>query len=156
MKEDRLLSKIERDNYIIRLQKEFASTGATIPDSVAIDGKTIRLRTYVFEILKKKGNLTPEEQEEADRTAALLQKKRRELVSTIATAQDMTQREAEELFNTILGIDRALDTLYRIHEPRSSAQEEAKKAKVQDGRRWLNLVKKIYSRGDEKAPRERS
>ncbi|WP_424356825.1 DUF5788 family protein [Methanocella sp. MCL-LM] len=156
MTEDKLLSKVERENYLIRLQKEFASTGATIPDTIVVDGKKIRLRTYVFDIFKKKGNLTPEEQAEVDRTAALLQKKRREIVGKISITSDLTRQEAEDLYSTALGIDRALDTLYRAHEPRSSAQEEAKKAKVQDGRRWLNLVKKVYSRGDEKAPRERS
>lgn len=156
MKEEKPLSKVERENYLIRLQKEFASTGATIPDTIVIDRKKIRLKTYVFDIFKKKGNLTPDEQAEVDHTAALLQKKRREIVSKISTTQDMTRQEADDLFNTVLGIDRALETLYRAHEPRSSAQEEAKKAKVQDSRRWLDLVKKVYSRGDEKAPRERS
>lgn len=156
MTEEKPLSKVERDNYLIRLQKEFASTGATIPERISIDGKEIKLKSYVFDIFKKKGNLSPGEQAEVDHTAALLQKKRREITSRISASVELTRREADELYNTVLGIDRALDTLYRAHEPRSSAQDEAKKAKVQDGRRWLNLVKKVYSRADEKAPRERS
>lgn len=156
MTDDKLLSKVERENYLIKLQKEFAFTGATIPERIFVDGREIRLKSLVFEVFKKKGSLSPDEQAEVDRTAALLQKKRREIVARISTTAELTKQEAEDLFNTVLGIDRALDTLYRAHEPRSSAQEEAKKAKVQDGRRWLNLVKKVYSRGDEKAPRERS
>lgn len=155
MTDDKLLSKVERENYLIRLQKEFAFTGATIPDRITVDRKEIKLRSYVFEVFRKKGSLSPAEQAEVDQTAALLQKKRREIVSRIS-APEITRQEAENLFNTALGIDRALDTLYRAHEPRSSAQEEARKAKVQDGRRWLNLVRKVYSRGEEKMPRERS
>ena len=155
MTEDKLLSKVERENYLIKLQKEFAFTGATIPDRLAVDGKEIRLKNYVFEIFKKKGHLSPEEQIDVDQTAALLQKKRREIIMRM-TSTDLTSKEADELFKTASGIDRALDTLYKAHEPRSSAQEESRKAKLQDGRRWLNLVKKVYSRGDEKAPRERS
>ena len=155
MTEDKRLSKVERENYLIKLQKEFAFTGATIPDRLDVDGKEIRLKNYVFEIFKKKGHLSPEEQAEVDNTAALLQKKRRDIITRIASTE-LTHKEAEELFKTASGIDRALDTLYRAHEPRSSAQEEARKAKLQDGRRWLNLVKKVYSRGEDKIPRERS
>lgn len=155
MTEDKQLSKVERENYLIKLQKEFAFTGVTIPDRISVDGREIRLKDYVFEIFKKKGHLSPEEQLEVDQTAALLQKKRREITKRIASTE-LTTREADELFKTAAGIDRAVDTLYRAHEPRSSAQEEARKAKVQDGRRWLNLVRKVYSRGEDKTPRERS
>lgn len=143
-----ILSRYERDTYLIKLQKEFAFAGATIPERIEIDGKEIRLRPYVFETSKKKGHLTPAEQENVDQVTALLRKKRREIVEHITT-RDMTGKEAEDLYQIAIGIDRALDTLYRAHEPKSSPEEEARKAKVQEGQRWLNLVKKIYTR-DEK------
>jgi len=155
MGEESRITGLERENYLIRLQKEFASTGAVIPERIVVGSRDIPLRSYVFSISKQKGRLAPREQEEADRTASLLQKKRRELVKRL-TYEDLTCREADDIYRTIMGIDRALDTLYRAHEPRSSVQEEYKKAKLQDGRRWLELVRKTYSRGEDKPGRGRS
>jgi hypothetical protein len=146
-----MISKLERENYLIRLQKEFSYAGAAIPGRLTLDGTEISLRAYVFEVSGKKGRLTPEEQAEVDRTATLLRKKRREIVESIAV-RDVTREEAESLYQTAAGIDRALHTLYRAHEPRSSAEEEARKARIQDGQRWLSLVRKIYARDDQAGP----
>ncbi|MGA9141578.1 MAG: DUF5788 family protein [Methanocella sp.] len=143
MPEEARLSKQERENYLIRLEKEFAFAGTNIPDTITAGGEHIRLRSFVFEVMKKKGSVTPEEQAEIDRVAALARKKRAEIVRTIASA-DLTAREAENLYRTAVGLDRAIDTLGRAHEPRSSVVEEARKAKMEDGRRWLGLVRRIY------------
>jgi hypothetical protein len=145
MSEGARLSKQERENFLIRLEKEFAFTGASIPEYIEVNGRQVRLRSYVFDVMKKKGSLTPEEQADVDRIAALVRRKRRAIVQEIGTA-DITKHEAESLYQTAIGLDRALDTLGRAHEPRSSVEEEARKAKVQDGQRWLNLVRKVYDR----------
>jgi len=142
--EDRL-TKVERENYLIRLEKEFAYAGAAIPERIAVDGETVRLRAYVFDLSKKKGRLTPEEQADVDRVAGLVRRLRRDIVSRIA-AEDLARQEAESLYRTALGLGRALDTLGRAHQPPSSVKEETRKAKVEDGRRWLNLVKKVYAK----------
>lgn len=143
------ISKLDRENYLIRLQKEFSYAGAAIPERLTVDGTEISLKAYVFEVAGKKGRLMPAEQAEVDRIATLLRKKRLEIIESIAT-RDVTRAEAEGLYQAAAGIDRALDTLYRAHEPRSSVEEEARKARVQDGQRWLSLVRKVYSR-DEKS-----
>lgn len=74
-----------------------------------------------------------------------MRKKRSAIVRKIGSA-DLTKDEAENLFRTATGLGRALDTLDRAREPKTSVTEESKKAKVQDGRRWLNLVKGIYGK----------
>jgi len=149
------ITKLERENYLIKLQKEFASTGAVIPEHIIADGKNIPLRSYIFNISKQKGRLSQQEQQEADSTASMLQKKRRELVKRLSL-EDLTFMEADDIYRTITGIDRALDTLYQAHEPRSSMKEEYKKARLQDGRRWLDLVRKTYSRDEDNSNRRRS
>jgi len=139
------LPKREREDYLIRLGKEFAFAGAAIPEKLEVDGREVRLRAYVFGLAKRKGRLTADEQAEIDATAALLRRRRQEIAGRMA-ADVLTREEAESLFQTARGIDRALDTLYRLHEPKASVAEEARKARLQDGRRWLGLVKKVYAR----------
>jgi hypothetical protein len=145
MPDEARLSKQERENYLIRLEKEFAFAGASIPGRIEAEGEQIRLRSFVFLVMKKKGRLTPGEQAEIDRVAALVHRKRTAIVREIATA-DLTMAEAERLYIAAVGLDRALDTLRRAHEPRSSVAEEARKAKMEDGRRWLGLVRRIYTK----------
>ncbi|OPY25222.1 MAG: hypothetical protein A4E28_03264 [Methanocella sp. PtaU1.Bin125] len=145
MPEDARLSKRAREDYLIRLEKEFAFAGASIPEHVTIDGEDIRLRAFVFEIMKKKGGLTDDEQAQVDRVAALVRRKRSAIVREISSA-DISANEAENLYRTAIGLGRALDTLGRAHEPRSSVQDEARKAKIEDGRRWLGLVRRIYTK----------
>jgi hypothetical protein len=65
----------------------------------------------------------------------------------------LTKTEAYELYNTALGLDRALDALNNASLPRSSLKEESRKAKLEDGRRWLNLVKRVYT-GEDRRKRD--
>jgi hypothetical protein len=145
-------SKHERETLLLKLEKEFAYAGASIPLEMASDGELIDLKAFVFRTSKNRGKLTPEETAEVDRIISLVRKKRREIVSRIAR-ETMTKTEAMGLYNTALGLDRALDTLYNASLPRSSLKEESRKAKLEDGRRWLSLVKRVYT-GEDRRKRD--
>jgi len=149
---DETLSKYERENLLIKLEKEFAFAGATIPAEIEADGERIRLKDFVFEMAKKRGSLTVEESEKVDRVIAIIRRRRKEIVARISR-EEMKLSEANTLYEKAMGLDRALDTLYNAPLPRPSLKEEAKKAKVEDGRRWMNLVRKVYS-GEEKRKRD--
>jgi hypothetical protein len=139
------ISNRDRENYLIKLKKEFAYTGVSIPELLDADGERIRLRSFTLEITRKKGDITPEDLAEADRVAALVRKKRNALVKQIGSA-DLTKDEADNLFKTAAGLSRALDTLDRAREPKISVTEASRKAKLEEGRRWLGMVRKIYDR----------
>jgi hypothetical protein len=63
---------------------------------------------------------------------------------------DLTKDEAGSLFRTAAGLGRALDTLDRAREPKTSVTEAGRQAKLEDGRRWLGMVKKIYGREEKR------
>jgi hypothetical protein len=146
------LSKYERDNLLIKLEKEFAFAGAIIPAEIEADGERIRLRSIVFAMSQKRGSLTPEDLQQNDVLIAKLRRKKKEIVRRIAI-DDIGKDEAMELYRTALGLDRALDTLYRAPEPKTSVKEESKKAGVEDMRRWLGLVRRVYTK-EEKRKRD--
>ncbi|MCD1294966.1 hypothetical protein CUJ83_08140 [Methanocella sp. CWC-04] len=146
------LSDIERQNYLIKLQKEFAFAGAVIPSEIVIEGRRLYLKKFVFEMSKKRGSLTSEEISKIDEAISIARKKRKEIVDRL-TREDLTAGQAKELYENALGINRAIDTLYMATEPKTSVDEEIKKAKIEEGRRWLNMIRKIYSR-EEKRKRD--
>lgn len=148
-----MLSRYERESLLLKLDKEFSYAGAIIPAAVDVDGELIRLKAFAFDIAKKRGGLAPEESAEADRIISLLRKKRREIVARIS-GEEMTRARAKELYGMAVGLDRAMDTLYQAQLPRLSLKEESMKAKREDGRRWLALIKKVYSREESRPKRE--
>jgi hypothetical protein len=139
------ISNRDRENYLIRLKKEFAYAGVSIPERLSVDGEEIRLRSFTLEISRKRGDIAPEDLTEANRIAAVVRKKRNAIVKEIGSA-DLTEDEAGNLFGIAAGLNRALDTLDRAHEPKMSVTEASRRAKLEDGRRWLGMVKKIYGR----------
>ena len=145
MSDEARLSDRDRENYLIKLKKEFAYAGASIPELITVDGEQIRLRSITMEIFRGKGNLSQEELDEADRVAALVRRERNSIVKRIRSA-DLTKEEAKELFSFAIGLGRALDTLDRAREPKMTVTEAARKAKMEDGRRWFGLVKGIYGK----------
>ncbi len=143
------LSKYERENLLIKLEKEFAFTGAVIPEEIEMDSERIRLKQFVFEMSRKRGSLEPEEIRKIDVMIARIRRKKQEIVRRI-TLDDIDKDEAAELYRTALGLGRALDTLYSASEPKTSVEEESKKAVVEDARRWLGLVRRIYSKEEKR------
>jgi hypothetical protein len=78
------ISKHERENLLIKLEKEFAFAGVTIPQELEADGEHIKLKAFVFNISKNRGNLTTADATEVDRITALVRKKLREIISRIS------------------------------------------------------------------------
>lgn len=147
-----MLSRVERENMLIKLEKEFAFAGARIPEEVEVDGERIRLKALTFEVSKKRGRVSQAEIEEVDRVIALVRKRRRDIVARLSR-EELTVEEGRRLYEEARGLDRALDTLYAAPLPKQSVKEEASRAKLEDGRRWLSLIRKVYSR-EEKRRRE--
>jgi hypothetical protein len=147
MRDGEKLSKYERENLLLKLEKEFAFAGARIPPMIEADGERIPLKDLVFRMSKKGGCLTSEDLAEIERLTAILRRKRKGIVLRISR-EELTLAEAKVLFETTTGLDRALDALYNAPLPKLSLADESRKAKLEEGRRWIELVKKVYSSED--------
>lgn len=71
------LSKYERENLLIKLEKEFAFAGAVIPVEIEADNERIKLRSFVFEMSQKRGSLNPEEIRKIDDVIGRIRRKNR-------------------------------------------------------------------------------
>lgn len=143
---DEMLTAYERESLLIRLQKEFAFARATIPAAIEADGERIPLKRLVAGMAQRRGRLAAGDAGTVDRLVPVLRRLRRDTVARLSR-EEMTRSRALELYETARGLDRALDTLQcATLPPGPSITEEARRAKLDEGRRWMRLIRRAYSR----------
>lgn len=140
--EPKIMSEHERWQLLCKLEKEFTFAGVNVPETIEIRGESFPLRSYIFEMVKRKGTIPKEEQEAAYGLIGELKRRKKALIEDIRKAP-ITREKGNQLLQQIFGIDRAIEILYNLDKPKPSLIEEAKKARVADEKRWLDLLKKI-------------
>ncbi|AWB26789.1 DUF5788 family protein [Halococcoides cellulosivorans] len=127
----------ERRALLDRIDREGASVGATVPESIEIDGETLPLA----DLVRRAEHL------DADRRTDLRTRVRRERTRLReAIVEDRVDHEtAERYADRIAGLDRALAHL----DVESDIEAAATAAEQADRKRWRSFVKRV--RGDEDA-----
>ncbi|QSG08023.1 DUF5788 family protein [Halapricum desulfuricans] len=137
--ESDVVSEERRSELLDRISKRGATIGEQIPDEVTIDGQTIALRSFVWET-KKQGVVPPEKREAVQDVRATLNRERDRLKDRLRTA-DVSPDEAEELADTIVGLDRAISALKSLREP--DLQQHTHEEYVESNRRWVNFIDQL-------------
>lgn len=142
----------ERKQLLDRIEREGAIIGASIPETIEFggedaDGEPLRLREFVFKV-KRLDGVPPERRERVDWAKRRLRRERLRRKERLEEA-DITWEEGEELVESIVGIDRALNALEGLGptdiESEAEAQERA------DKQRWYTFLRRAL--GDEDAGR---
>ncbi|ADB61509.1 hypothetical protein Htur_2633 [Haloterrigena turkmenica DSM 5511] len=143
------MQEYERKQLLERVEREGATVGADIPETITIQGEEIDLRTFVFEI--KRRETVP--QGERDRVEQAKRNLRRERIERLEAIEegDITREEGEELAGSIIGIDRALNALESLGPTNLEREQQAQKA--QDRKRWMSFLKKALGKDDDGASR---
>ncbi len=124
-----------------RLNSQIYWVGKFIPKEWKIEGEKVRLRDLVFEYISK---TDPTEQEMKD--AFVFAKKLAQQVNEMERRlkeDEMTVREAKELLDSILGVQRAIDELRERSGSASDVKLKALMSSVDDERRWREFVKDL-------------
>ncbi len=140
--EPKIMTEHERWQLLCRLEKEFTFAGVTVPETLEFNNTSLPLKSYIFEMVKRRGTISKEEQEAQYSLIKELKHRKKSLIEDIRKAP-ITKEKGNDLLQQIFGIDRAIEILYNLDKPKPSLIEEARKARVADERRWLDLVKKI-------------
>ncbi|WP_135362841.1 DUF5788 family protein [Halosimplex halophilum] len=138
------MQEYERKQLLERIGREGATVGATIPERIEIQGETIDLREFVFEI-KRRETIPAGERERVERAKTNLRRERRERKERIEEG-DISREEGERLVEAIVGIDRALNALENLGPTNLEAEIEAQE--TADKKRWMNFLKKAL--GDDR------
>lgn len=143
------MQAFERKVLLERVDREGATIGASIPESIVVQGESVRLREFVFEV--KKLETVPDEQMEE--VAALKKQLRRERLQRRQRLEeaDISKEEGEALVDAIVGLDRALHALENLGPTDLQAEERA--ADMADKKRWFSFLRDVLGHDEDKGVR---
>ncbi|APE95922.1 DUF5788 family protein [Halodesulfurarchaeum formicicum] len=124
----------ERERLLERIDREGATVGASIPDSLEVNGEQIDLAAFVLDARGDGPEPSAEEVQSLIRELRGERKRRRAKIETGEISRDRGERLAE----SILGIDRALTALESDAD--TDLEAEARRRKRADQKRWRSFL----------------
>jgi len=129
-----------RSQYLARVERETATLGVTIPESISVQGQDFPLNAFVYDIcsdhsVPDRYDVTLEE------VKPLLRRERNDRLERLEEG-DITEAQAEQLVNSIHELDRALEMLTEPTED-GTLQQEMERVEAEQTQRWRNFVSKI-------------
>lgn len=139
MAEEDPVSEQRREKLLERVSRKGATIGEQIPEVVDIGGETIRLKSFVWET-KQQGVVPPEHREEVQRVRQKLKRERDQRKERLSEAS-LSTGDAEDLAESIVGIDRAIAALKSLREP--DLAEHSREQYVQSNKRWVAFLDQL-------------
>lgn len=139
------MEEYERKTLLERVGRESATVGASIPESIDLDGETFALREFVFETRRAEA-VTAERREDVEGAKRALRRARRERVDRIE-AGEVEYETGERLAEEAVGIDRALNALDALGTE-TDVESERRQSEAADRKRWRAFLRKALGHDD--------
>ena len=138
------MKEYQRKQLLERVGRDGSTVGTKIPDAITVQGEQLDLRTFVFEINRRE-TIPPGDR---DRVETAKRNLRRERVERLEQIEDgeISYAEGEQLAESIIGIDRALNALDQLEPVDLEAEAERKSAA--DQKRWTRFLQKALGHND--------
>ncbi|SFF92310.1 hypothetical protein SAMN04488063_0810 [Halopelagius inordinatus] len=143
------MKEFERKQLLERANREGATVGADIPDAIDVQGEEVELQSFVFEI-KRRDTIPDGERERVEQAKRNLRRERLERLQKVED-NEVSYEEGEQLVESIIGIDRALNALEQLR-PKDLEKEEQMQ-ETADQKRWMNFLKQALGRDDASSKR---
>ncbi len=137
--DEETISAERREMLLNRVGRRTATIGKRIPETIQIDGEPFDLRDFVMET-KSQGAIPPAKRESVRGVHKTLTKERERRRDRLET-EPLTEAEAEQLADIILGLDRALTALGNLSEP--DFEGESRRADIDGTRKWVDFVDQL-------------
>jgi hypothetical protein len=138
------VNEYERKRLLERIEREGATVGAHIPETVTVEAddgtESFALREFVHGVQRLgDGAADPGE------VAAVKKRLRRERLRRRQRIEDdeVTRPEGERIVEEVVGIDRALNALENLD---SDPESEASAREVADRKRWRSFLRRALGR----------
>lgn len=129
----------DRDKLLERINRQGATVGSRIPETITVGDSALPLREFVIETRKLEA--IPEDASELVRkTMTKLTDRREELERRLKT-DPLEREQAERIAAEIVGIDRAINALENLRRP--SYGEDAARSQIDDYKRWLGFLESV-------------
>lgn len=138
------MNEFERKQLLERIEREGATVGSAIPETITVQGDPVDLRAFVFEVRRRK-SVPERDKERVQQAKKNLRRERLQRKQRIETGE-LSREEGEQLAESIVGIDRALNALEQLGV--SDVESEAERAKAADQKRWSNFLRQVLGRDD--------
>lgn len=145
------MQEYERKQLLERVGKEGATIGAQIPEEIDVQGERVELRNFVFEI-KRRETVPEGEKERVEQAKRNLRKERLERLATIEEGE-ISREEGEQLAQSIIGIDRALEGLQQLGP--ANLEAEANAQQLADKKRWTRFMRQALGMDEDSTPNRR-
>ncbi|WP_058981339.1 DUF5788 family protein [Halobacterium sp. CBA1132] len=139
----------ERKQLLERVDREAATVGASIPETLDVQGEEFELQQFVFEV-KRLDSVPAERREDVEEAKKLLRRERLQRRERLEEA-DITREEGEALVHAIVGIERALNALESLGTTSIEAEIEA--SERADRKRWFSFLKEALGQDDNEGVR---
>ncbi|RJT06547.1 DUF5788 family protein [Halococcus sp. IIIV-5B] len=130
------MKSYERKQLLARIDREGATIGASIPETITVEGELLELRAFVFEA-RSRESVPAEDREEIELAKRNLRRERIARRDRIEEG-DISRERDEELAESIIGIDRALHALSDLGTADIEAEAEAQERA--DRKRWVSFL----------------
>jgi len=138
------VKEFERKGLIERTEREGATVGADIPETIEVQGEDVDLQAFVFEI-KKRDTVPAGERERVERAKKNLRRERLQRKQRLEEG-DISYEEGEGLVEAIIGIDRALNALEGLGP--TDLEREVEAQETADRKRWMRFLQKALGNED--------
>lgn len=138
------MKEYQRKMLLERIDREGATIGVEIPETIAVQDEQLDLRQFVFEI-KRRDTYPPGERERVEQAKKNLRRERIQRRQLIEDAE-VSFEEGEELADSIIGISRALEALENLDSP--GVEQEAKVTEAADQKRWVKFLRQALGHED--------
>jgi len=145
------VKEFERKQLLERIEREGATVGASIPDEITVQGEEIALQEFVFEI-RRRDTVPPGERDRVEQAKRNLRRERLQRKQRLED-EPLTFEEGEQLVESIVGLDRALNELEALGPVDVAAEAQAQE--VADRKRWTRFLRKALGQEDETGGRGR-
>jgi hypothetical protein len=138
------VKEYERKQLLERLDRSGSTVGLDIPERITVQGESVDLREFVFEI-KRLESVPSGERERVQTAKSNLRRERLQRRQRIEDGE-ISYEEGEALVESILGIDRALNALESLGP--TDLEAEARRREVADRKRWMSFLKQVLGHDD--------
>ncbi|MEF8780441.1 MAG: DUF5788 family protein [Haloferacaceae archaeon] len=141
----------QRKVLLERVNREGATIGASIPETIELEGEEVELRAFVFEV-KRRETIPEGERERVETAKRNLRRERLRRLDRLETGE-LSYAEGERLAESIVGIDRALEALEQLRPVDLEAEE--KRQEAADRKRWMSFLRQALGHDDDANRRRR-
>lgn len=133
------MNDAERADLLRRVNRQSATVGATIPETITIHGEALNIQEFLIET-RKVDEISPETSDILSAAKRAFREERAQRADRLET-EPLEFEAAERLADEIIGIDRALNALETIRHP--DFGEESHTSTIDDHKRWLGFLEAV-------------